>query len=388
MILLSGDGFLVGADGVGTNEKPERDQAAKRYHVKANSIRSEMRLYLYAAAALIAAAPVLPAASSGPALSVDANAARHPISPDIYGINDYGDTGLAQIMRIPVNRWGGDAATRYNWLNDTYNSANDWYFETQVYNWSLTTLPDGSAFDLFEEKNLSTATKSIGTVPMLDWRTKARDTSCSYSVSKYGAQQEVSPDRGGDCGNGYQPNGTTKIANSPNDDSVPTDPSYQEQWLKYLVGKYAHAARGGVQIWNLDNEPDWWCCVHMDIHPQNATYDEILSRGMTYAQTIKGVDPGALVTGPVAAGWMGYFYSATDFFSGWSTAPYQYWDNPVDRNAHGGVPLIEWYLQQMQQYEQQHGQRLLDYLDIHAYIAPNTCSSEDNCSISFGGNAR
>src|SRR5579885_1681946 len=160
---------------------------------------------------ILSANPLLVvAADSGPNLGVDVAASRHAISPDIYGINDYGDSGLARSMRIPVNRWGGDAATRYNWLNDTYNSAADWYFETQVYNWNATALPDGSAFDLFEEKNLSTRTKTIATVPMLDWRTKARDSSCSYSVSKYGPQQKVSPDRSNDCGNGLKPDGNTK----------------------------------------------------------------------------------------------------------------------------------------------------------------------------------
>src|SRR5205814_1629408 len=47
-----------------------------------------------------------------------------------------------------------------------------------------------------------------------------------------------------------------------------------------------------------------------------------------------------------------------------------YWSSPVDRNAHGGVPFLAWYLQQLRKYEQQHGTRLLDYLDVHAYIEP------------------
>jgi len=52
--------------------------------------------------------------SAGPALSVDAAAQNHPISPDIYGINDYSDQGLAQELRLSVRRWGGDHTTRYN----------------------------------------------------------------------------------------------------------------------------------------------------------------------------------------------------------------------------------------------------------------------------------
>jgi hypothetical protein len=41
----------------------------------------------------------------------------------------------------------------------------------------------------------------------------------------------------------------------------------------------------------------------------------------------------------------------------------------VDRKAHGGTPLIEYYLQQFAAYEKAHGTRLLDYLDLHTYFA-------------------
>jgi len=53
----------------------------------------------------------------------------------------------------------------------------------------------------------------------------------------------------------------------------------------------------------------------------------------------------------------------------------RYWDNPTDQNAHGGVPWIPYYLQQMSQFEQANGFRLLDYVDVHAYIQPDTLSS-------------
>lgn len=58
--------------------------------------------------------------AAGPALSVNAGANRHAISPDIYGMN-YLDEALAAELRLPVRRWGGNAATRYNWQNDTAN---------------------------------------------------------------------------------------------------------------------------------------------------------------------------------------------------------------------------------------------------------------------------
>ena len=43
-------------------------------------------------------------------------------------------------------------------------------------------------------------------------------------------------------------------------------------------------------------------------------------------------------------------FSRVDMDSGWSTAPYQYWDNPTDQKAHGGIPWVPYYLQQMSEY--------------------------------------
>ena len=65
-------------------------------------------------------------------LQVDVAAARKPISPYIYGMNEY-DTKdnpltLMQELRLPIRRWGGNITTRYNWQNDVANHASDWYF--------------------------------------------------------------------------------------------------------------------------------------------------------------------------------------------------------------------------------------------------------------------
>ena len=70
--------------------------------------------------------PALP--TPGPALQIDAAADQHPISPYIYGLN-FADPAFAAEIRLPVNRWGGNATTRYNWQNDTSNRASDWFFE-------------------------------------------------------------------------------------------------------------------------------------------------------------------------------------------------------------------------------------------------------------------
>jgi uncharacterized protein (TIGR03437 family) len=312
-------------------------------------------------------------AQSAPALAVDNASNRNPISPDIYGIDDYSDNGLANLLPVGARRWGGDATSRYSWKFDTYNSAGDYYFENQPYSPS----PAGSAFNTFIETGLTTGTLRLGTIPVMGWMPNGSNYLCSFSVSKYGPQYAVDPYRT-NCGDGETPSQQDITGNDPTDANVQTTVAFQQQWIQSVMAKYGSAQRGGVQVWSLDNEPEWWYAVHRDIHPKTSTYDEMLADHQTYAAMIKQTDPTALVTGPVAAGWSGYFYSATDFVAGWSTPPYRFYDNPVDRNAHGGTAWMDYYLQNMAAYEQQNGVRLLDYLDLHAYLAPSNISFQDN----------
>jgi uncharacterized protein (TIGR03437 family) len=311
-----------------------------------------------------------PQASTGPALSVDAAAQNHPISPDIYGINDYSDQGLASELRLSVRRWGGDATTRYNWQLDSYNSASDWYYEDFTASNATSNVRDNSKFNQVMELSRTTGTRTIGTIPMIGWIAKTRNQNCSFAVAKYGPQQQTDP-YNSQCGNGVRPDGTNITGNDPNDASMPVDVNAMRKWVEYLVNRYDRADRGGVAIYCLDNEPTIWLFVHRDVHPKPPSYDEIRDLGFAYAAMIKSVDPSAQVSGPVLSGWDSFFYSAVDWLSGWNTPPYQYWDNPVDRNAHGGLAFLDWYLQQMRDYENQHGIRILDYLDLHAYVLPD-----------------
>ena len=71
--------------------------------------------------------------------------------------------------------------------------------------------------------------------------------------------------------------------------------------------------------------------------------------------------------------WWDYFYSKKDVESGWGSGPcYEPLSNPVDRKAHGGIPFIEYYLQQFAAASADLGVRLLDYVDLHTYFAAST----------------
>ena len=62
-------------------------------------------------------------------VSIDATVNRHPIDPRVYGIA-YGDATTLPDLNVPLNRYGGNNTSRYNWQLNADNRANDWYFES------------------------------------------------------------------------------------------------------------------------------------------------------------------------------------------------------------------------------------------------------------------
>ena len=317
-----------------------------------------------------------PAASTGPSLTVDAGNQTHAINPLIYGMNFFQmKQSAAKAANISVDRWGGNATSRYNFKLDVTNSASDWYFENHIVG---TGQQDTSGFNAQVLSDQSIGAKTVGTMPVLGWVAKD-GTSCSFPKSTYPNQLAFDP-YSGTCGDGENPDKTPITGNDPTVTSQAVDASWAGQWVSYLVSKFGNAASGGVAIYDLDNEPSWWDAVHRDVHPTPFTYDEVTRNGIAAAQAVKAADPTAEVSGPVMDYWWDYFYSKKDVESGWSSGPcYQPWSNPVDRSAHGGVPLLEYYLQQFAAASANSGVRLLDYLDLHTYFAP------DNLAFSTAG---
>lgn len=298
---------------------------------------------------------------AGPALRIDAAAERHPISPDIYGVN-YADEELAVAIDLPVRRWGGNATTRYNWQNDTANRASDWFFENiPEEHPNPDELPSGSSAERFIEQDQRIGTKTLLTVPLIGWTPKSRERSCGFSVEKYGPQQYTDSWQP-DCGNGVTPGGKVITGNDPTDTSTAIDPSFVEAWIQHLTARFGTAAEGGVAFYSLDNEPMLWNHTHRDVHPEPVSYDELVERTLEYAPVIKRADPTAQTVGPALWGWTAYFFSALDQEKGGN-----WWNNAPDRAAHGDLPLVVWYLQKMREYEEETGLRVLDYLDLHYY---------------------
>jgi len=313
-----------------------------------------------------------PAAAVGPALTVDAGNQTHAISPYVYGMNAYLlDATTAKNTNITIDRWGGDATSRYNYQLDFTNSAADWYFENGPGTGGdgLPAVSGEKAFDALVISNNSIGAKTLGTVPVQGWVAKD-STSCGFPASTYPSQYSFDP-YNPNCGDGENPDQTDITGNDPTVTSTAVGPSWAGTWVTYLVGKFGTAANGGVVIYDLDNEPSWWDATQRDVHPSPFTYDEVTSHGIATALAIKTADPTAAVSGPVMDFWWDYFYSKLDVESGWSSGAscYEPWSDPIDREAHSGIPLIAYYLQQFAAAETANNMRLLDYVDLHTYFA-------------------
>ncbi len=317
---------------------------------------------------LVVAVTLLTAGTSGAAtvaVSIDPNADRHAVSPQIYGMN-FGDAAQMSRLKVPVRRWGGNSVTRYNWETDTHNTASDWFFTNYANDVpNPAALPDGSSADTFVDEIRAAGGEALITVPLIGWTPTDRTRRWGFSVAKYGSQQQTECSATGnafwcnpDAGNGVKPNGSYVTGNDPADTSKPIGPRFRDsRWMAHLAGRVGNAAAGGVRLWALDNEPMLWNSTHRDVHPAGTTYDELWSKTAAVGAAIKAQDAGARILGPALWGWCAYFYSGADGCS-----------PGADRAAHGerGLPPV------VPRAGEGRGKRrtadaILDYLDVHYY---------------------
>jgi hypothetical protein len=361
-----------------------------------------------------------PSTATGPALTVDvgtptnANESPHTISPYVYGMNGYVlDPASEKTANPGIVRWGGDDTSRYNYQNNMTNAASDYYFENFIGGGGQFPNATGNTnFTQFVQSIDAAGSAALGTVPVNGWVANNTEYACSFTQSQFPDQEQFEngygvltsgADLNGSSGTSASQipditsfaepppsiTGTTTPAPGSSSSTLKTwaNATWSGGWVNSLVTNpsYGNGGSGmGVAIWDLDNEPTWWDAVHRDVHPSPFTYDEATDNGIGTALAIKTADPTALVSGPVIDNWWAYFYSKKDIESGWNSGSpcYQPWSDPIDRKAHGGVPMIQYYLQQFNSYSQQYGIRLLDYVDIHGYFAPDYPAGSGN-SVAF-----
>jgi hypothetical protein len=293
-------------------------------------------------------------------VNVDASANRHAINPNIYGIA-YGDSHDMTTLNAPLNRWGGNATSRYNWQIDAHSAAADWYFETYS---DGSGTPAGSADAYVSTTRANSGAEPLFTIPLIDYLANLgpnRSTLEGFSVKKYGPQQSTDP-WNSDAGNGVSSStGKDITGNNPLDTGVANSNAIQQGWLQHFVTTYGSASTStGIKYYILDNEPSLWYSTHRDVHPNPATYQEMYNKIVAYASVIRAADPAAKIVGPEEWSWWAMFASGFDQANGFSAANSDY-------NTHNQTYYYPWLLQQLYAYKQQTGTQLLDVLTVHCY---------------------
>ncbi|CAL1698040.1 unnamed protein product [Somion occarium] len=280
----------------------------------------------------------LPAALSGSINQLNA----YPINPHIYGVNFPTSASYIQHLGVTISRKGGNAETAYNPFGDFTNAGNDWYFENRA--------ADNADDWVGWVKGANS--EAILLLPALDWVSKDA-TSYSYPRTIYADQAAYDP-YNSDAGSGQFANGSWVTPPDPSNVYAPWKLTAAKSYLSGLTNK--------PQLITIDNEIEIASNTHQDMHPIPLGYDEILERVLSFSAVAKQAIPSVQVAAPSTCAWWYYWTSIV---------------GDADKMAHNGSDFLPWFLTQLHAHDRQTGKRLLDFLDIHYYFAPDTSANDD-----------
>ncbi len=127
-------------------------------------MKTSVRMALNGAlASVVLITPIALAQNPTATVNVDVNANRHAISPFIYGVA-YGGSALSD-LNAPLNRYGGNNSSHYNWMLNADNRDADWYFESIA----DTSATPGERGDTFIGSSKTAGARPMITIPMLDY---------------------------------------------------------------------------------------------------------------------------------------------------------------------------------------------------------------------------
>jgi Glycoside hydrolase family 44 len=292
-------------------------------------------------------AEVLKSARPAP-MAVDCSARATHISPFVYGVaGGNADELRQQAIDFAGRRWGGNPTSTYNWELHAWNTSNDWFFENVHID----------PYTAFLDLNQANKFESFVTVPILGW--VAKDTTSSSFPASEAPKQARFDDWRPQAGNGETPDGKKIASGPPTRAYLPAPPEYVARWVRAIRERDARTGGRSVREYILDNEPMLWNSTHRDVHPEPATYDEVLDRTIRYGTAVREADPGALIAGPALWGWPAYLYSALDAQDSFRFKP--------DYRAHGSMYFLPWWLKALKAHELKTGKKLVDVVDVHFY---------------------
>ncbi len=294
---------------------------------------------------------LVPTALAETIVTIDLAAEGTPISPLIYGINNFVDASVYSRVTAMAARQGGNRMTAYNWETNASNAGSDWHHYSDTY------LSSSS-----EPANVAMAATEMAGSYGIPYRLTTLQLAGYASADTKGAVQEneaapsarfvkVEPAKG------------APFAQTPDlTDGV----VYMDEYVNYLVSHLGGAdSATGIQAYALDNEPALWNGTHSRIHPDPVSPTELMEKSIATARAVKAIDPKAEIYGPALYGFTAYASLADDT------------DWQVKKIIGQYKWFIDFYLDEMRKAEQVYGVRLLDVLDIHYYSESARVSGED-----------
>ncbi len=282
---------------------------------------------------------VSPTPSAAPAGSVrftiDSAAARHSISPYIYGMNQADWSGRSRGLRL--GRLGGNRWTAYNWETNASNAGADYRHQNDDYLGGGDVA--GEAVRPHVARALAAGASMLVTVPMAGYVSADKAPNGDVNQTPDFLNARFHESRAAKRrGFSYPPDAGDRVV-------------YQDEFVAWLESAFPDARRDPARtlFYSLDNEPDLWASTHGRVRPTGKlTYAEAVQRTEEWAAAIKAVTPGALVFGPVSYGWQGFV-------------------RLQDAPDHGGRDFLDFYLDAMRDAEGRARRRLVDVLDLHWY---------------------
>ncbi|MBQ8515685.1 MAG: hypothetical protein IJ496_09840 [Ruminococcus sp.] len=288
---------------------------------------------------------ILAAGSYDIEVSVDVSGYRKAISPYIYGVNSqFRSEEYLYNAEATSARQGGNRFSGYNWETNYSNAGRDWLHNSDEYlvdfDKELLAIPGAPAIGFAQEAAAKNVPYKITTLQMAGYVAADADGEVT--------EEEIAPsDRWIEV----------KAAKGSEFSMTPDTTDgyvYMDEYVNYLVETLGDAAtETGYQAYHLDNEPGIWDGTHARMHPEETTCEEIVTKSIEYSAAVKAVDPNAEIFGLSLFG-MGAYTS----FSG---APD--WSEHADEYDW----FISYYLDEMAKAEEEHGQRLIDVIDVHYY---------------------
>ena len=281
-------------------------------------------------------------------VTINTAAERKPISPYIYGVNEF---VMNQNVTAFSVRQGGNRLTAYNWENNYSNAGSDWQHFSDDY-LSTSRSPAAIAIKMAEDARRNGIPYMITTLQMAGY--------VSADGNRAVQESETAPSR--------RFKEVVFAKNAPFSDS----PNLSDNYV--FMDEYAHnlviRLGSGVMHYNLDNEPALWPETHPRVHPQKTGALELVEKSAALAAAVKAVDPKAEIHGPSLYGIGAYndLQSAPD------------WDGI--KRAKNYDWFISYYLDEMAERSAKAGIRLLDSLDVHFYS-----EAKGECRITECNNA-